>query len=293
MNADAGRAGLTFVIPVRHPENARDWSFVKTTLSETARSISAQHEKSWHAVVVANEGADLPSLPDKFDVRRVDFPPNPLYERGQADREAFVDAVRLDKGRRILAGMLHAPETDYFMVVDDDDFVSRRLVGFVGQHRGEHGWAIRDSYVWPHDGHIVYADPDFSNFCGTSHIVRADLYELPGRCEDASDFYVKHHLGSHVFIEKYLRSKGSPLAPLPFRGAVYRIGHPSAHSKSSGVLRNYFVRRANVRNPFLLGKALCRLRWLTPSLREEFGLHRRRSRPAVIATAKSQRPVGL
>lgn len=65
----------------------------------------------------------------------------------------------------------------------------------------------------------MYLHPDFSRFCGTSHIVRADLYAVPERFEEASESFVKRMLGSHVFIEEHLRASGSPLAPLPFPGA--------------------------------------------------------------------------
>ncbi len=71
------------------------------------------------------------------------------------------------------------------MIVDDDDFVSNRLVTFVAQNAGRNGWYMRVGYVWSSNGRLVYRDGDFSNICGTSHIVRADLYTIParvGRC---------------------------------------------------------------------------------------------------------------
>src|SRR5690606_10870385 len=96
---------LTFIIPVRHQDNARDWSLLKANLSQTAASIASQTDTGWRALVVANEGADLPPLPPGFDVVRVTFPPNRLHELGEADLEAVYDAFRADKGRRVLAGM--------------------------------------------------------------------------------------------------------------------------------------------------------------------------------------------
>ena len=53
-------AMLSFVIPVRHQENARDWNRVKENLSQTVASISGQTHSSWDAVIVANHGATLP-----------------------------------------------------------------------------------------------------------------------------------------------------------------------------------------------------------------------------------------
>ena len=122
---------LTFVIPVRHPKNARNWARVKRNLSETVLSISRQQSAGWKAVIVANHGAELPDIPTGFEVKRVDFSPNQfICRKKKAEKEAFYDAIRIDKGRRILAGMLHAGEMGHVMIVDDDDFVSSTLVNF-------------------------------------------------------------------------------------------------------------------------------------------------------------------
>src|SRR5690606_18688753 len=146
--------------------------------------------------------------------------------------EQFLEAVRLDKGRRILAGMIDAGATDYLMVSDDDDLISNELTGFVSKHRGQNGWVFRNGYIWSPGSRLLYRHPDFSMVCGTSHIVRTDLFELPQSFEEASEEYIKSMLGSHIFITKHLVQKGTPLVPLPFVGAIYRTGHVSAHSRS-------------------------------------------------------------
>jgi len=181
------RPALTFIIPVRHQENCRDWPTLKAHLTDTIRSICAQDNPNWNAVIIANYGAELPDLPTGFHVKRVDFLPNPLHEQGQADKETFYESVRFDKGRRILAGMLDAGTMGHVMVVDDDDFVSRRLTSFVAEHRTANGWYIQHGYVWGDQGKLLYLYAGFSAFCGTSHIIRADLYELPPTIEATAD----------------------------------------------------------------------------------------------------------
>jgi hypothetical protein len=261
---------LTFVIPVRHPANARDWGELKTNLDATLRSISSQEEKNWRAIIVANHGADLPALPAGVRVKWVDFPPNPLHERGSAHQEQFLEAVRLDKGRRILAGMIDAGATDYFMVTDDDDLVSSRLSGFVSQHRGQNGWCFRHGYIWSPGRRLLYRHPDFSMVCGTSHIVRADLFELPRSVEEASEEYIKSMLGSHIFITKHLVENGTPLAPLPFVGAIYRTGHVGAHSRSADVFSTHLMHGWLLKSPGELSRRLLRLRYLGKDIRQEF-----------------------
>ncbi|WP_062018167.1 hypothetical protein [Aureimonas sp. AU4] len=263
---------ITFVIPVRHPENARDWPALKTRLQQTARSIAAQNAPCWRGVVVANRGSDMPGLPDGFEVVLVDLPPNPEYELIEANREAASEAVRKDKGRRILAGMLHGTRPHFFMVVDDDDFVSRRIAGFVREHADADGWTLRKGYLWTEGGAHLYEHDDFSGICGSSHIVRADHFRLPTSVEAADEEFVRSMLGSHIKIEGILRDRGVELRELPFRGAIYRVGYNGQHSKSRSVFRNFVLNRKIIEAPFEWFRQLTRLRRISRALSEEFGV---------------------
>jgi glycosyltransferase involved in cell wall biosynthesis len=261
---------LTFVIPLRHPHNSPDWPALKRRLAETMRSIAGQDDGRWRAIIVANKGSDLPPLPGKFELKQVDFPPNPMFEQGHNDRDAFLDSCRVDKGRRVLAGILEADRSSYVMVVDDDDFVSSRLTSFVAGHIGENGWYVRDGYIWGDGGRLIYEYADFSKYCGTSHIVRTALYELPASVEAADPDYLRKIFGSHVFIREYLEGRGEPLKPLPFVGAVYRVGHVGAHSKSAGLIRQVFFRRELLKNPLKVAGRFARLRLLDATVRRQF-----------------------
>ncbi|MEQ1789305.1 MAG: hypothetical protein ABL857_02560 [Rickettsiales bacterium] len=262
---------LTFIIPVRHQENSKNWQELKQNLTDTIRSISAQKNKNWRAVIVANHGAELPELPEQFEVKRVGFEPNRLHEQGNADKEAFYESFRIDKGRRVLAGMLHARETQYFMIVDDDDFVSNKLTGFVAENASANGWYIQNGYIWAHGSKILYLYSNFASFCGTSLIIRSDLYQLPASFEEATEEYIKKMLGSHVFIKGHLESQKTPLAPLSFTGAVYRVGHSGAHSQSkSSTIFCFFKNREVIKKPLEFTKRIFRLRLLTDSIKKEF-----------------------
>jgi glycosyltransferase involved in cell wall biosynthesis len=261
---------LTFIIPLRHPQNSPDWPALKRRLADTMRSIAGQDDGRWRAIIVANEGSDLPPLPDNFEVKQVDFPPNPMFEQGDNDLEAFRDSVRLDKGRRVLAGILEADRTGYVMVVDDDDFVSCRLTSFVAARPGENGWYVRNGYIWGDGGRLIYEYDDFSKYCGTSHIIRTSLYELPASVEAADADYLRKIFGSHIFIRDYLEQRGKPLQPLPFVGAIYRVGHAGAHSKSPGLIKQVFFSRELLKNPLKLVGRFARLRLLDADVRHHF-----------------------
>jgi glycosyltransferase involved in cell wall biosynthesis len=261
---------LTFVIPLRHPENSADWPALKRRLTDTMRSIAGQDDVRWRAIIVANEGSDLPPLPRNFELKQVDFPPNPMFERGDNDLETFRDAMRLDKGRRVLAGILEADRSGYVMVVDDDDFVSCRLTSFVAGHFGENGWYVRNGYLWGDGGRLIYEYADFSQFCGTSHIIRTALFDLPASVDAADPDYVRKMLGSHIFIRPYLEKRGNPIRPLPFVGAIYRVGYAGAHSKSGGLIKQVFFRRELLRNPLKLAERFSRLRLVDANVRHHF-----------------------
>jgi hypothetical protein len=265
-----GKTLLTFIIPVRHQVNAKDWPSLKRRLSQTIASISGQSNGNWRGVIVANEGADLPDLPPKFSIQRVAFPPNPLYDLHSAEREQVYEAVRLDKGRRILSGMLSARDTSFFMIVDDDDFVSAGIVDFVARNPGANGWKIDRGYLWSEGGRLLLHHDDFANYCGTSLIIRSDLYKLPATFEDAGVDYIKSMLGSHVRIGKLLADAGSPLGSLPFRGAIYRVGHAGAHSKSSNLIRTHFLNRSMLLRPGQFLRNFRRMRLLSRALQDEF-----------------------
>jgi hypothetical protein len=269
LDAHARQFMLTFIIPVRHPANSKNWDALKARLAQTITSISGQNGDRWQAIIVANHGADLPALPKGFSVERVDFGPNPKYERGAADNvEVFRDFVRIDKGRRVRAGMLAAPSTTFFMIVDDDDFVSSRLADYVARHPDDNGWYIDRGYMWS-EGNLLGAISKFFMLCGTSHIINAGLYDLEKLRGNDADDYMKRMLGSHIAVAQELAAAGTPLKALPFFGAIYRVGHPGAHSNSSGLIATFF-KKATLASPLRFIKTALSLRLITPKLRREF-----------------------
>jgi len=252
---------LTFIIPVRHYENAKNWSKVKSNLEETLKSISMQTDTSWKAIVVANHGSDLPTIPhENIKVKHVDFDPNPIFEQKDSDLEVFHNAFRIDKGRRVLVGMLDSLDTDYYMIVDDDDFVSKEITSYVKQNLGANGWYINKGYIWPDKSSFLLGVDEFYKKCGTCFIVRKDLYNLPESFTLASQQYICDFLGSHMFIKNYLDTQNTNLMPLTFEGAVYRAGHGESHSKSNKVFRRLLINKTLLKSPVKLIKNICRVR---------------------------------
>lgn len=261
---------LTFIVPIRHPQNARDWGALCARLQQTLASIANQSHPGWSCVVVANEGAALPPLPPGVSTRRVSFPPNDMHELDKGPREAVYEAFRLDKGRRVLAGMMAAPDSRFFMVVDDDDLVSNAIAAHVARHPEANGWHVDQGFLWNDGGSWFLRIRRFDGLCGSSLIIRRDLYGLPEREDDAPVDWIRSMLGSHIKIKPILAERGTPLAPLPFAGAVYRVGSADSHSQAPGILRMRFFNRGVLRDPRRLPANLLRLRPISPALRREF-----------------------
>lgn len=261
---------LTFIIPIRHQDNAPDWSVTTANLKQTISSIAAQTDKDWRAIIVANHGADLPEMPEGFEICRVDFSPNKLHEQGSATKEEFYDAIRLDKGRRVLSGMLQAQNTKFFMVVDDDDFVRRDLCAYAKAHQDSNGWYFDDGYVWGEGGNLLLKHKGFNHFCGTSHIIRKDHLIIQNNFDDNNIDYIKTMFGSHIKIQGIMEENGTPLVKLPFVGAIYRIGHTNSHSRSKGLISHYFGHKWLLKKPKELLKRLISLRYLNTKIRSDF-----------------------
>jgi hypothetical protein len=167
-------------------------------------------------------------------------------------------------------GMLSARGSRFFMIVDDDDFVSARIVQHVAENPDANGWTIDRGYIWDDGGRLLLGYDEFNHLCGTSLIIRSDLYGMPEQFEDASLDWIKSMLGSHVRIADILAGRGTPLAPLPFRGAVYRVAHKGSHSRAPSLLVKYFLSWEAIKRPRRLLRNLGKLRMVGETAKHEF-----------------------
>ena len=248
---------LTFIIPIRHQLSVGDWSEVEKNLALTLQSIAAQTSDHWCCIVVANTGAKLPPLPRQTIEVRVDLPLPTMPDR-TLDEEAFYNAVRDDKGARILAGLRAMQPRGHVMVVDYDDLVSSKLAAFVALAADAPGWYFDTGLLF--SGTLLsYRQPrEFHRFCGTSHMIRHDLL-IPDVAE-ATHEEIRYRLGSHRYIEHFLEQEGHPLSRLPFVGAAYRIGHSGANSGSKSLLNHVFEGRQVIKHPIRSAMKATRLR---------------------------------
>jgi hypothetical protein len=186
-----------------------------------------------------------------------------------------------DKWAKVRVGLVAARKFApcHIMVADADDCVSNRLSGLCAENPDSHGWIFDQG--WMHDEGkpvIFWKKKDFDAVCGTSSIVRATPAELPA--EETGDRESIHILRSgHTQIRANSLARGTPLAPLPFRGAVYCLATGENHTDCS--LRDWKSKKALLQK--LLGYRL-----LTRRTREEFGLHDLPHGTAALSGAAAQ-----
>ena len=226
---------IQFILPVRHPENVREPQKYASTLLQTINSIAAQSTPNWRCTLVANYGSHIPRLPTCMSVVNVDLPPNRHHDDRQISKNMFYRAVRNDKGKRVLAGILSEPHARFAMVVDDDDLISKRLSTFIEANSGAEGWYIENGREFWHTGKRFrsWSIDDFWKVCGSSVIFRPQRVDFPNNIDFESNESVSKLLGSHHFLKPQLEQQGYPLTAMPFEAAAYRRLNPNSHSSTT------------------------------------------------------------
>lgn len=259
---------LTFVVPVRHPLSIAKPEVIRKLMAETLAAIAAQTHPDWRCVIAAEKGALLPDLPDKVTVVETDIPAPDLPDF-RVDKQANRAAVRLDKGARIMSALTAAQPRGHVMVVDYDDLISRRLAAVVAEAPDAPGWYIDSGWLYSGGRLMSFYPERFNRLCGTSIIVQSKLLRIPKTMEGFEPDYTARSLGSHIYLREDLEAAGTPLARLPFPGAIYRIGHADSVSLSDGLLSRA-INRKTIRRPADMWKELRLLRLRSQKIRAEF-----------------------
>ena len=243
---------LGFIIPLKSRQTSRDWQYVGRLLERTLRSACAQTHPGFHIVVACHDIPNLSFSHPQIEWCPVDFdPPGP--ERA---------ARRQDKLRKYNAGLRRigpiAPT--HIMVLDADDLVSNRLAAYVAAHSRANGWYFRSGYFYAPGMPSVHVERRrFHQWCASSHIL--SLENIEREVGSAPGWHLRHR-----FVVAQQRARGTPLRPLPFRGAIYTVSHGENFNDYAPILWPA--------NPVKrLVRRVLYHRQLTSEIRDEFGLY--------------------
>jgi hypothetical protein len=262
---------LVFIIPIKSKKLSQSWKTVSVLFERCVKSICNQTVKDFQVIVVCNEKPEIEFTHPQITYIERDFP---MINTDWKTKE-------LDRTRKIVTGLIHAQKLkpSHIMFVDADDCVSNRLAEFVARNSQFNGWYLKKGYMYQ-DGNksMQIMRKGFHNYCGTSNIIRYDLFNLPENFDESEclkeraddNEYIKHIFDCyrHRDIIKTLTHKGAEIEPLNFPGGVYIRNKENIYF---GV--DDQGRKISLKSRLLRMKAVLDSRWLTKSLRNEFGLY--------------------
>jgi len=250
---------LVFVIPLRNPETAQDWSRCNSLCQQTVSSALAQTDANVRVIVACKDFTPDVS-DDRLTVLRHSFP---------TPARTWEDQHR-DKYAKIGCGLVEARKYTpcYVMKLDADDLVSRHLSATIHGANHKPGYYLPRGYLWAEGSRLVRTVENFHHHCGSSNILWCERDDLPSSTADDMMRFQIMRLGHNITVQEF-EKLGTPLMPLPTRSAVYRKGNGeniTSHLFPSGMTHT----KVNWR--FYVGQALklAELRPLTSGLRRDF-----------------------
>ena len=275
---------VVFLIPFASRRRKSKWEIACTHLRQTLKSIQNSTNGNYRVVVAGHEAPDFDV---GFDSRFYFLPLNHPFP----SHENYGVAVKLDKLTKIAAAWDYAKlqwNPKYVMKLDGDDFISSRLVDWLGNANDGAGYLIKHGWLWRSESRYLIQRTEYlDRECGSCLIIRSDLADQNGPfltevegvpLNDASSrFAASDHYslvpgsGISTLLLNYSSIRyaaqfaylGHELSSVPFSAVVYRAGNPDSIAGIDGVkLRIYTLR-------MLIGR-IRRTRLITQRLRREF-----------------------
>ncbi len=257
---------LVFIIPIKSAQVSKSWEQVSCLFERCLRSVCAQTSEQFHVIAVCHERPAIHYSHPAVTYVEVDYPLVPTTTGNTQLRYK-----RHDKCRKIWAGLRAAEpfDPDHVMFVDADDLVSNRLAAHSLQAKSAPGWYVESGYEYQNGHNFVFLRRDFHLLSGTSNIVQYPLL-APERKLTFDE--VGWRFLWHQNIVELMQERSTPLAPLPFPGAVYIVDN-GENIWSQTALRQTPGDRLKAAT-MQVSKLYKRLRAqsITPSMRNEFGL---------------------
>ncbi len=241
---------IVFLVPLKSAKISKSWKVTSEIFEKTARSICNQDCDKFRLVVVCHEKPEIGFESPFLDYIQVDFP-------APENDDIGYDTKRKDKAKKLLIGAEYSSKFNpsHLMVVDADDFVSNKLASFVDKNADQAGYIFNNGYVYESGSRFLYyLRRHFVHHCGTSIIIKTNLFELLFEDE------IYEHRGFT------LDGSSHSLNKLPFAGSIYNRGH------GENIFANRNLGRQFYRDGDFIGylKHLSRFRPITSGIKREF-----------------------
>lgn len=252
---------LVFIIPLKSRQVANSWERVLQLFERCIQSVCQQSISQFKLIVVCNEQPEIQFQHSSIHYIKVDFLPTDLS----------FPAKGLDKGRRIVTGLIAASvfSPTHIAIVDADDCVNQNLAALVQEFPRSYGWFFNRGYLYQENTNLIYLRRQaFHKRCGTSHIIRYDILNLPQELSenrpDLDKFY-----NEHQYISEKLKQQGYTLQALPFIGAICIV------ENDENIYQTSFKQLHHIKTDLISRlKDIRNFRLLTSGIHREFGLYR-------------------
>jgi len=242
---------IVFIIPLKSAKVSKSWDRTCSLLERTLKSICGQTCDDFRIIVVCHEKPFLDFI-------------TPFVEFIETDQQILSGGCFIghrDMSEKLRIGLERSKQyhPSHVMVVDADDLVSNKIAGFVKKNSEQIGWILNSGYIHEFKNkYLYYLRKDFGQYCGSSVIIKPDLFE----CLFTEEDYYVHKCST-------LPAHGISLNNLPFCGAIY--------SRVNG--ENIFAVDPFYKNLLPKGdyiaylKHLTRFRFITPQVKNGFGFY--------------------
>ncbi|MBM7068314.1 hypothetical protein [Actibacterium sp. 188UL27-1] len=219
-------ADLYLLVPIRHPAMVSDKDHQYRCLEALFGSLAGQSDPRYVLRVICDRSQVLPPLPAQGQRVDVDIPP-PVKPSEQDREQEVLNPFRVDKGRRLLAGLDGVPPEAFVMNVDDDDLLHSDVVRTIqAGSDSTDGWVIDRGYVWFDGSSDIFEADGLHLACGTTIAVRAKHFKFSDQSALEDDILIE--LAGHRDWFALLNSDGLSYERVPFRGVIYRRGHANS-----------------------------------------------------------------
>ena len=242
---------IVFIIPLKSAKVSKSWERTCYLLDRTLRSICGQTCDDFRIVVVCHEKPILEFSTPFVEYIEADLP--------IPSREWFT--TNIDKSKKLRIGLERGKQyhPSHVMVVDADDLISNKIVGFVKKNPEQIGWLINRGYIHEFKNKYLYClRKDFVDYCGSSVIIKTDLFE----CLFTEEDYYDHKCST-------LPAHGISLNNLPFCGAVYS----RVNGQNNFAVDPFYTKLLPKGDYIAYIKHLIRFRFITSQVKNEFGFY--------------------
>lgn len=214
---------LVFIIPIKSKQVAKSWKQVSELFENCLRSCCSQTSHKFRVIVVCHDKPEISFQHPFVTYIQVDFPP-PSESSLTGNIMADIRPKDLDRLLKLLVGLESAKvfSPAHVMFLDADDLVSNKLAEFVEQAPNSNGWFFINGYEYFYGSNRIFKRKYFHMRCGSSFIIRLDLYrsffkeKMPSDISQIDVYYFCHN-----YLESRFFERGTPLEALPFEGAIY------------------------------------------------------------------------